>query len=88
MEYDMMYYRWLTFLIVLTTCPRVLVPISFLDFEKARHTRECRFSHYFIRGTHNIDVSPFGGERTKGVLVLPRLASNSCAQRTSSSAPE
>lgn len=64
MEYDVMYYRWLTFLIVLTTCPRVLVPISFLDFEEARHTREYRFSHYFIRGTHNIDVSPFGGERT------------------------
>ena len=75
MEYDVMCYRWLTFLIVLTKCPRVFVPISFLDFEEARHTIEYRFSHYFIHGTHNIDVSPFGGERTKGVLVLPRLAS-------------
>lgn len=61
------------FLIVLTTCPRVLVPVSFLDFEEARHTREYRFPHYLISGTHNIDVSPFGGALGKVVCCVAKV---------------
>lgn len=63
----------------------MLVPVS-LDLEGARHTRENSFPHYLIYGTHITDVSPFGGEWGKGIAVLPRLASGTWAQMTSSSA--
>lgn len=65
---------------------RVLVPVS-LDLEGAGHTRENSFPHYLIYATHITDMSPFGGEWGKGIAVLPRLALDTWALMTSSSAP-